>query len=245
MPDLVYTYKCTSRFDIVERNEIVRLSQEALWTDEAALARDYLINQRRLSEGIIRQFELGYIPDDVNHQLHGRIIMPLRDASGNLIAITSRVPRKPLDNDPLPVYWHEKYEKSFYLYGLNIAKKSMRKSGFAILVEGQFDVLQMHCAGAINTLGLCSTNLHKVQLSMISRYCEDIILCLDNDDNKSGQKGVSKIIKNFFNKETNRIGVVTLDGAKDPDEYIKKYGFNPLKSLIHKELNRIRENYAY
>lgn len=132
--------KLSKRFEVVERHDIVERSEKFLWTDGGEPGLRYLLG-RGLTKGTIKKFRLGYIPNGANHQLHGRVIMPLYDASNNLIAVTSRLTRQPKTDDFLPVYWHESYEKSFYLYGLNIAKTVMREWGFGIIVEGQFDTM--------------------------------------------------------------------------------------------------------
>ena len=260
--------KIVRRFGTVERSDIVQKSRAYLWSDEGEAARDYLINERDLSEDIVRSFGIGYLPEDLNHQLHGRIIMPLLDPSGNLVSITSRVAREPRESDLLPVYWHEAYEKSWYLYGMQLAKESIKKRKFVIIVEGQFDVIQMHNHNMMNTVGLCSTNLSDMQLSILSRYCDEIVLLLDNDKNRSGQKAVEKIMNmgNKFVMQTGerendaivdsiryvpektqfscgyKIAPCNIDAAKDPDEFIRRFGFTPLGSKLKKTVRELRSH---
>jgi DNA primase len=245
--------KIRARFDKVEREDILRMAEAYLWEPEAELARDYLLKTRRLSEDVCRDFRIGYLPDDLDHQLHGRIILPLFDASGNLVCITSRIPRDHQDSDILPHYWHEHYEKSYYLYGMHLAKQWIRKWRFAILVEGQFDVLQMHKEGVKNTIGLCGPNLSLLQYATIRRYAEELILLLDNDVNQAGQKAMDKIgaLLSKYSPAFDqvqlvyKVGRVNLEKAKDPDEFIKTLGYPALHAKIKQTLRELRSKYAY
>ena len=122
-------------FDSVERADIVKKSQQCLWSEAGKPGLDYLLGQRQLSEFILRAFRVGYIPAQDDHQLRGRIILPLFDQSKHLVVVSSRM----IDDsaNPLPVYWHESYEKSFFLYGAPNAIPYMRKWKFAtVCVDG-------------------------------------------------------------------------------------------------------------
>jgi len=243
-----------TKFNKIERGDIVQIAERFLWEEEAKSARDYLLQDRCLSEDVLRSFHVGFLPDDLNHKLRGRIILPLYDASGNLICINSRAIRE--ENDGLPKYWHETYEKSLYLYGLNIAKHEMRRCRFAIVVEGQIDVLQLHKHGAKNAIAICGSTLSYTQYSMILRYCEEIVLILDNDENKAGQRATSKIASaiskfsegvesgSFVALEYKMISL-ELKSAKDPDEFVKKFGFEALKYSIRNKLMELRSRNDY
>jgi len=241
--------KISRRFSAVERRDILEKSQECLWTANGRPGLDYL-SGRGLSEHIIRQFKLGYIPKFVKHQLSGRVIIPIFDPSGNLISISSR--RILEEDDFLPVYWHESYEKSWYLYGIDQAKTSMRKWRFAVIVEGQFDVLQLHNHGMTNTVGLCSTNLSSMQFAAIQRYCEEIVILLDQDENKSGQKGVEKILEHKRQVERDamaprvelKIAPAYFGENTDPDSFIKTNGIDKLKTIIRTVVKQMRSKYV-
>jgi len=183
------------RFDLVERDEIFKKSFQCLWAKSGKDGREYLLGKRGLSEETVKKFQLGYLPFFVKHQLKGRVILPLFDASKNLIAIGSREILKPKKRF-LPVYWHESYQKTFYLYGIDNARKELRRCNFAIVTEGQIDVLQLHNHGIRNVVGLCGNKMSDVQISVINRYCHEIVLLLDKDENLSGQRGADKILNN-------------------------------------------------
>ncbi len=237
------------RFSLVEREEIVTKAHQCLWTKPGKPGLEYLIDRRKLSESVIREFQLGYIPIDVSHQLKGRIIFPLVDPSGNLITVGSR---NVTGKSFLPVYWHESYEKPFYLYGIQQAKSSLRKHGFVLIVEGQFDVLQLYNHGIHNVVGLSGNKLSDVQISVMQRYCDELIILLDTDENKAGQLGASKIAqsgayeyntplfpKPLFNEPqimANRHFVsVSLPENSDPDEFVRNHGIDKLKKIVQEK----------
>ncbi len=251
--------KIQRRFNQVERKDIVEKSRQCLWGETGSPGLDYLLSQRQLSEMTIRSFGLGYIPAYVKHQLAGRIIFPVYDASGNLIVISSRH----VDGDDhLPTYWHESYEKSFYLYGMSNAIPMIRKWRFATIVEGQFDVLQLHSNTIENAVGLCGSKLSDVQLATICRYCEEIVLVLDKDKNLAGQKATDKALDlsqrylsglgNVFSVTPPRYSsnrsaehrfkcsFVKFQEDTDPDEFVRKYGGPALLSLLKEKVVEMR-----
>jgi DNA primase len=237
-------------FDSVERADIVEKSQQCLWSDEGKPGLDYLISQRQLSESILRAFRVGYMPKNVQHQLRGRIILPLFDPSKHLVTVASRMVDD--SESPLPVYWHESYEKSFFLYGTPNAIRHMRKWRFATVVEGQLDVMQMHNHGIRNAVGLCSHTMTGMQFAILQRYCEEIILLLDKDDNKAGQKGTKDALKEMsaygfesfqpLPEYRHKLAHVEFPENTDPDGFLRKYGVTALKPLIDAKLRELRKN---
>ncbi len=252
--------KIVRRFSSAHRQEIVEKSKQCLWTTEGKPGLLYLRDSRKITEKVIRSFDLGFIPQHKRHQLAGRIIFPIYDASRNLIAISSRATGS--EESLLPVYWHEGYEKRFYLYAIGNAKEWMRKWKFVIICEGQFDVLQLHSRGMKNSVALCGTRLSDIQLSVIFRYCEEIVLVLDKDKNLAGQHAAERIIgdrqskrhslkvKDCFNEMprecsvyyNNKFCAVSLPESGDPDEFVRNYGINSFCRIVKKELLRLRNH---
>lgn len=241
------------RFSLVEREQIADKAHRCLWNDQGKPGRDYLLEKRGLSEDTLRDFRLGYLPSHVQHQLRGRIILPLYDPSGNLIVIGSRA----IETDNfLPVYWHERYQKTFYLYGIEQAYPRIRKTKFVIVVEGQFDVLQLANHGVTNVVGLCGNKMSQVQTSVLHRYCKEVVLLLDSDENLAGQRGADKILaESTYEYELGQLSshpkfpvpwhqrkpcdvvhrdilLVTLPEKSDPDEFVRKHGIDTLRKLI-------------
>jgi DNA primase len=249
------------RFNDYERNEIFTKSQQCLWMNDGKPGLEYLTKERCLSEKVIRNFCLGYIPKNVEHQLRDRIIIPIHDASGNLIALSSRC----ISDDVGACeskYWHESYEKSFYLYGVMQSLVGMNRWKFAIVSEGQIDVMQLHSHGVDNVVALCGNKMTSVHLSVIYRVCEDVVILLDHDaeDKRAGQIGAEKIKTKFdsaFNeyKRTKPAGkgygltgfdsrhhiiVAHLQEEGDPDEYVRKHGIESLKNIVREKLKELR-----
>lgn len=235
------------KFDTLERCKILEKTQQCLWSQEGIPGLEYLTKQRKLSEELCREFRLGFMPSFVPHMLRNRIIFPIYDSSDNLICLSSRSIDKTYQE--LPVYWHETYEKSFYLYGLNIAKNHIRTHDYVIVVEGQFDVMQMHNHGFKNTVGISSTNIGKIQLSSMYRYTENIILLFDTDSNNSGKKGIQKAYDNLFSlskynipQYKDNVTHIQFDDNLDPDEFLIKNGRTKLEEIINQKIQELKGN---
>lgn len=241
-------------FDTVERIDILEKSQQCLWSKSGSVALEYLSKQRCISEKVLKEFKVGFVPHSVSHQLRGRVTLPLFDPSGNLIAISARK-IDDYEGPLLPPYWHESYEKGFYLYGLNTAIPFIRERKFVCICEGQFDVMQMHNHGFQNTVGLCSTNFSLIQYSVLNRYCEEMILILDKDANNAGNKGTRKALSDVlsfscgstlnavdYSEYRYKFSFVEFEYNTDPDEFLRNHGAKAMKALIEPKLTKLRNN---
>lgn len=114
-------------------------------------------------------------------RFRNRLMFPIRDAAGRTVAFTGRA----LDPNDQAKYLNspetDLFKKSELLFGMDKAKDAIRSRGFAILVEGQFDLLLLHQAGFQNTVALSGTALSDMHLSLIKRYADNLMLCLDGD----------------------------------------------------------------
>ena len=231
-------------------------------TPEAALAREYWRKRRGLSDDTIRRFGLGYAPDsysDLLHYLKGRgyneeellesglvrrsekgnlynlfrhrMITPIIDLRGNVIAFGGRV----LD-DSKPKYINSPetvvYKKSRTLFALNIAKRSTSRR--YILCEGYMDVISMHQAGFDTAVCACGTALTPEQVKLIGEYADEVILSYDSDE--AGQKAAARSLE-LFAPSPARVSVLNIPGAKDPDEFIKKFGRDRFEMLLNGTAN--------
>ena len=231
-------------------------------TPEAALAREYWRKRRGLSDNTIRRFGLGYAPDsysDLLHYLKGRgyneeellesglvrrsekgnlynlfrhrMITPIIDLRGNVIAFGGRV----LD-DSKPKYINSPetvvYKKSRTLFALNIAKRSTSRR--YILYEGYMDVISMHQAGFDTAVCACGTALTPEQVKLIGEYADEVILSYDSDE--AGQKAAARSLE-LFAPSPARVSVLNIPGAKDPDEFIKKFGRDRFEMLLNGTAN--------
>ena len=231
-------------------------------TPEAALARRYWKEKRGLSDAAIRRFGLGYAPEDFGGLLHylkrrgftewelehsglvkrsakgnlydifrHRVMVPIIDVRGNIIAFGGRVLD---DSKPKYINSHETmvYHKSRTLFALNIAKKSPSKR--YILCEGYMDVIAMHEAGFDTAVCACGTALTAEQVKLLSEYADEVILSYDSDE--AGQKATERSLGLFANSPV-KVSVLSYQGAKDPDEFIKKYGRERFEMLLNGTAN--------
>lgn len=242
-----------SKFSSVEREQIVTGATKTLWEPSGKIGLDYLTSTRKIKPETIKKFQIGYVPATIDHQLAGRIIMPVYDASYNLIALSTRRVVAGV-NEYMPDYWHEQYEKSLYLYGLHLAINSARKLNYCILVEGQFDCLQLHNIGISNTVAVCGSKISEWQVSLILRYCSYMLVMFDIDKNETGQKSSQKYVDQFEQRKyrgTTYGGKelhggycmvrVVLPCESDPDEYIKEKGSESIKSIIEEKIVKTKE----
>jgi len=232
------------QFTAVEREKLVELSVSTLWEKDGKPGLDYLVEQRKLKESVIKDFKLGYVPSYVEHQLANRIIFPIYDSSDNLIALHTYSISD--ESKGLPKYWHEKFRKSFYLYGLNSAKHRIRERGFVLVVEGNFDLLQCHNNDLTNSVAMFGKALSLHQIALLIRYTDKIVLGFDGDNaGKSGQEKTSIEMKEFTSVVP---PVFSLTGVEwpelktktDPDEYIRENGIRSFKILVQKALNKLK-----
>ncbi|MBY0111110.1 DNA primase [Patescibacteria group bacterium] len=114
-------------------------------------------------------------------RFRNRLMFPIRDSAGRTVAFTGRA----LDKEEQAKYLNspetELFKKSQILFGMDRAKDAIRTRGFALLVEGQFDVILAHQAGFANTIALSGTALSSSHLQFIKRYSDNLMLALDSD----------------------------------------------------------------
>ena len=224
--------------------------------EEARQARAYW-RRRGLDDKTIVRFGLGYAPNDgqalyqflrdkgYNQQeldasglfkrspsgriyclFWKRVMTPIFDLRGNIIAFGGRV----LD-DSKPKYVNSPetlvYHKSDTVFALQIAKRSASRR--FVLCEGYMDVISMQQAGIDTAVCACGTALTPDQVRLISEYADEVILSYDSDE--AGQKATLRSLELFRNSPV-KMGVLQIPGAKDPDEYIKKYGAERFKALL-------------
>lgn len=150
----------------------------------------------------------------------GRLMIPLQDAQGRVIGFTARL----LIDDPnAPKYINTPqtvlYDKSRHIYGLHLAKESIRKSKFAVLVEGNLDVIASHQAGIKQVVATAGTALTEPNLKALSRFTGDIRLSFDAD--KAGVAATERAIP-IASRVKISLSIIDIPSGKDPDELIKQ-----------------------
>lgn len=216
--------------------------------------------QRKISPQIIKKYGLGYAPDSWDtlvkylnskgysdeeismawlggrSQKNGtmfdmfrkRVIFPIIDLRKNVIGFGGRV----LD-DSKPKYLNTAktlvFDKGSNLFSLNFAKNNQNNK--IILCEGYMDVIALHQAGFENAVATLGTAITPEQARIISHYAEEVIIAYDSDN--AGQKATQKAI-NHFSDVGVRTTILRMEGAKDPDEFIKKFGSDRFRMLMDK-----------
>ena len=192
-------------------NELYNFLKSKGFSDEAILASD-LVNRN----------DRGQYIDRFRH----RLMFPIQDVRGRIIAFGGRV----LD-DSKPKYINSPenlvYSKGRHLFGLYNAKKHDTKK--ILIVEGYMDVISLHQRGITNVVASLGTAMTEAQGRLLRRSSEQIILGYDADG--AGQEAIMRgldILKNLGCD----VRVLQISGAKDPDEYVTKYGAERLKKCI-------------
>ena len=244
-----------------------------LYKPTAKLAQEY-IKKRRLNQETLESFKIGYSGkfDElyralkeqgfeekeilesglVNKNSNGtyidryrnRLMFPICDVRGKVIAFGGRV----LD-DSKPKYINSPenvvYSKGRHLFGLNLAKKESAKK--IVIVEGYMDVISLHQRGIKNVVGALGTALTEQQGWLLRKTTEQVILGFDADG--AGQNAIARSMEILQNMGCD-MRVLQIEGAKDPDEYIVKYGEGRFKleienaiSLIEFKVKNLKKEY--
>ncbi len=221
------------------------------------------VQKRGLSKSILTKFGVGYAPDSWNalvdamrkkgytdqelrdadlvgekngriyDRFRNRIMFPIIDVRGNVIGFGGRV----LDNST-PKYLNTSetliFNKRKNLFGLNLAKKS--KAGYIILVEGNIDVITLHQYGFDSAVASLGTSLTEEHATLLSRYTEEVVLTYDGDE--AGQRAAKRAIP-MLEKVGIKVKVLQMKDAKDPDEFLHKFGADKFKLLLEESSNRV------
>jgi DNA primase len=227
-------------------------------------ATEYLKN-RGLFDTTIQQFKIGYAPDawhslhdelkqyfsekeiiesglviknekgNVYDRFRDRIMFPIFDSQGRVIAFTGRVLHS--ENKETPKYVNSPetslFSKSHVLYGLNFAKQSIRKHNFIILVEGQMDVIMSHQMGYSNTVASSGTAFTEDQLQIIKKHTPHLVLAFDSDT--AGLTTTAKVWGMAIAQNMD-VKIAFYEEAKDPADTIKDnpdIWKNTIKQSIH------------
>ena len=236
--------------------EAARYFYRALRSPAGKVGLDYML-RRGVSRDVLDRYWVGFAPDSWNgaiDHLHrqgftdeqllqsgicglsrrgspyiffrNRVIFPIVDIRGNIIAFGGRTvggdDRKYVNSPDTPVY-----KKTSQLYNLNNAKTA--KDGFFILCEGYMDAISVSCAGFDNVVATCGTALTGEQARLLARYTPEVALSYDSDE--AGQKATRKAI-GLLKEAGLRVRVLQYEGAKDPDEFIKKFGVERFRLVV-------------
>ena len=243
--------------------------QNNLSTKSGEAARNYL-KQRNFSNECIKEFEFGlasnnnslynflhkkgYSDSDIERtslisterNIHdvfiNRVMIPIHDLEGNIVGFTGRIYTE--SNDPKYINSKESdvFKKGKILFNYHRAKAHVRNSRELIIVEGNMDALKLNAAGINNVIALMGTALTSDQVSAIKKMRSKVILMMDNDN--AGKLGMYQN-GNILKKNGIDPFVVLLSGAKDPDEYINKFGVDKFNNLLKNPLSFLNYKLDY
>ncbi len=179
-------------------------------------------DEEMVAAGVCRQSEKGGVYD----YFRNRVMFPIIDLRGSVIAFGGRVldDSKPkyLNTNDTPVF-----QKGSNLFSLNFAKNAASKK--ILLAEGYMDVIVLNQAGFPNAVATLGTAITEEQARIIAHYADEVIISYDSDG--AGQTATQRALGHFSAVGV-PVRILHMEGAKDPDEYIKKYGAEQFRLLI-------------
>jgi DNA primase len=207
----------------------------AEWNDFSAACAKEGVTEPAIRAGLIAPSKKG---DGYYDVFRGRLMVPIRSADGRVIAFGGRhVQSMPGDlREGGPKYLNSKesriYVKSEVLFGLDLAKESIRLRKSAVLVEGYFDCIGLHRTGVTHVVALCSTALTAQHMKLLDRMdAKELVLLFDGD--AAGLKGVERLAPAILATGTSA-RVVVLPEGQDPDDYALARGGAAVEELIEK-----------
>ena len=206
------------------------------WTGllEAMEAKGYT-QQELLDAGLaLRHAEKGTVYD----RFRNRLMFPIIDVRGHVIGFGGRV----MDNST-PKYLNSPdtliFNKRKNLFAMNLAKRS--KAGRIILVEGYMDAIALHQYGFDSAVASLGTALTQDQVALLARYTDQVVLIYDGDE--AGQNATRRALP-MLERSGLQIRVLAIQGAKDPDEYLQKFGADRFKLLLDGAENQMEYQIA-
>jgi DNA primase len=174
--------------------------------------------------GLISRGENGRMFD----RFRRRITFPISNESGKIVAFGCRAL-----GDDMPKYLNSPetpvYSKSNVLYHLDRAKEALRRSDFAVLVEGYMDAIAVARAGISNVVASCGTSLAEPQIKLLGRFTRRVIVNYDPDT--AGQTATERSIALLLEQDF-EVRVLALPGKADPDKFIREQGADAYIKLL-------------
>lgn len=230
-----------------------KLYQHVLMNTEAGEPALSYLHERGLDDDIIKTFDIGYAPPErllldffqehqIDYQLLrqsglfienqagelrdrfvGRVLFPIKDASGRVIAFSGRILKKSPDE---PKYLNSPETKLFnkrsVLFNFDLARGAIRQNKSVVLFEGFMDVIAAYRAGIQNGVASMGTSLTNEQIYMLERVTDQLYICYDSD--MPGQKATDRALKLLGGNSRLKLGVVQMPDGMDPDEYLRSAG---------------------
>ena len=251
------------RFDTYKNilKEYSNFFHQQLFKSENNQALSYL-EKRGLSQNIIQEFNLGYVPWQNNFyekllikfseaeiiltglyyknektskfvdRFNSRVIFPINNLTSETIAFGGRIIRESQSAKYINSPETEFYKKGRTVFNLDKAKALRSETNEAIIVEGYMDVVSLYAAGVKNTISNSGTALTDTQIELIWKFFSSPIICLDGD--QSGQSAALRIAEKLLPliNENNKIYFSIMPKGEDPDDFIKKNGKDKFNDFL-------------
>ena len=246
--------------------EAARFFHSKLYAPEGAQALNYALG-RGMPKSTLTTFGIGYAPDswtslvdamrkkgysdqelrdsglvtvsqkngNLFDRFRDRLMFPIIDVRGNVIGFGGRIMKNDSNaakylNSPETLIFNKRKN----LFALNLAKKS--KLGYLILVEGYMDAIALHQYGFDCAVASLGTALTEDGAALLTRYTDQVVLIYDGDN--AGQNATKRAIP-ILEKAGLQVKVLQMRDAKDPDEFLKKFGADRFKLLLEESSNRV------
>ena len=246
--------------------EAARFFHSRLYAPEGKEALAYALG-RGMTKGTLTTFGIGYAPDgwdsmvkamqakgytdqelmdsglvtksqkngNLFDRFRDRLMFPIIDVRGNVISFGGRIMKK---DDNAAKYLNSPetliFNKRKNLFALNLAKKT--RLGYLILVEGYMDAVALHQYGFDCAVASLGTSLTEEHASLLARYTQQVILIYDGDE--AGQNATQRAIP-MLEKAGLQVKVLKMRDAKDPDEFLRKFGADRFRILLEESSNRV------
>lgn len=194
---------------------------------------EYLVNK---NYDITRLIDLGLTNDRSQDKFLNRIMFPLFDLKGRVVAFSGRIYNTKSDSKYINTMETDIFKKGNLLYNYHNAKDSLKKTDYVIVMEGFMDVIRASTIGVNNCVATMGTAFTKEHIELLRKMTDNIILCFDGD--KAGEDATVSSLKML---EDNGITprIIRLPEDLDPDEYILKYGSDSFKYQIENTITPI------
>jgi DNA primase len=262
-------FKAVKKDDFLQVNEqaLAFFKENLFASAEGKAALAYLEN-RGLQKNTIENFSLGYAPNAwdglgsyfkkkgvsqekalelgllikneknrIYDRFRGRIIFPIFSETGTILAFGGRTifddAAKYLNSPDSPIY-----KKGHHLFGFHLSKNFMKEEKAGILVEGYLDMISLYQAGIRHVAASLGTALTEKQVHLLKRFCAKIYIFYDCD--AAGETATIRNIEKMFEQNVNP-RIVVIDGAKDPDEYVRAKG----AVVMRESLTRTEDGFKF
>lgn len=163
-------------------------------------------------------------------RFRNRVMFPVVSLARKPLAFSGRTldaeERAKYVNSPETAY----YTKGKHLYGLNVAQRAIREEGYAVLVEGNFDVVALHARGLNMVCAALGTALTPEQARLLKRYTERVVLLFDADE--AGQNAARKALEVLLGEDVTEVLYCGLPEGSDPDDFVQEHGADALRARI-------------